>query len=209
VLDLCCALVLRGEAHAVLGNHDAAACGREPAPAMNDQAWQALMWTRARLKPRHQRWLTSLPLLVCHDGMTWVHASALQPEAWTYISSGQLARASLNAAGSNWVFCGHVHESLLFYTCSAGMPAIRPFDGRAVFLQPRRGWLAIVGSAGQPRDGLPGARYALFDSVRFAYTCHRVSYASHETAARIRAAGLPERFARYVEGALLSRDGPP
>ena len=62
-----------------------------------------------------------------------------------------------------------------------------------------RRWLAIVGSAGQPRDGNTAAAYALFDAARRTLTFHRVPYQWAKAAAKIRAAGLPEGLARRLE----------
>jgi len=208
VLEVCRHMVSAGDALAVLGNHDAAACGRDATHAMNDAARAAIEWTRSCLKPRHQQWLASLPLMLQRDRMTWVHASAWRPAAWTYIHNAREARNSLREAGSTWVFSGHVHDPMLYYTCSdLRVVGVRLLERRPTILQPRRDWLAIVGSAGQPRDGMPGARYAVFDRVRMEYTIHRLAYDSAATAAKIRAAGLPERFARHVEGAVLVRPG--
>ncbi|GAB2901679.1 metallophosphoesterase family protein [Uliginosibacterium flavum] len=204
VLEMCRHMVSTGDALAVLGNHDAAACGRDSTQSMNDAARLAIEWTRSCLKPRHQDWLANLPLMLQRDRMTWVHASALNPAAWTYIDNSRQARASLHEAGSTWVFSGHVHDPMLYYTCSdQRVPGVRPLERRSIILQPRRTWLAVVGSAGQPRDGMPGARYAVFDRARYAYTSYRLAYDYTTTAAKIRAAGLPERLARYVEGAGL------
>ena len=52
------------------------------------------------------------------------------------------------------------------------------------------------------RDGRTGAWYATFDRQRARLTYHRVSYDGASAAAKIRAAGLPERFAMQVEGFL-------
>jgi diadenosine tetraphosphatase ApaH/serine/threonine PP2A family protein phosphatase len=66
-------------------------------------------------------------------------------------------------------------------------------------IPPRRRWLAIVGSAGQPRDGISAACYALLDAGAARLTYHRVPYDWRAAAAKIRAAGLPERLARRLE----------
>jgi diadenosine tetraphosphatase ApaH/serine/threonine PP2A family protein phosphatase len=62
-----------------------------------------------------------------------------------------------------------------------------------------RQWLAVVGSAGQPRDGNPAACYAMADLERGRLTFHRVAYDVRAAAAKVRAAGLPERLARRLE----------
>jgi diadenosine tetraphosphatase ApaH/serine/threonine PP2A family protein phosphatase len=62
-----------------------------------------------------------------------------------------------------------------------------------------RQWLAIVGSAGQPRDLNNKACYALADLARARLTFFRVPYDHSSAAQKIRSAGLPERVARRLE----------
>ena len=62
-----------------------------------------------------------------------------------------------------------------------------------------RRWLAIPGSAGQPRDGNPAACYALFDDSTGVMTWFRVAYDFVTAARKIREAGLPESFAARLE----------
>jgi len=64
---------------------------------------------------------------------------------------------------------------------------------------PRRRWLGIAGSVGQPRDGRTAASYAVFDDVRRTLTYHRVAYDWPTAAAKVRAAGLPARLAERLE----------
>jgi diadenosine tetraphosphatase ApaH/serine/threonine PP2A family protein phosphatase len=97
------------------------------------------------------------------------------------------------------VFCGHVHEPVL-YTPGAVRPVpFRPVPGVAIPVPPRRRWLAVVGSAGQPRDGNTAASYAMLDTERTTLTFHRVPYDWRAAAGKIRAAGLPESLARRLE----------
>lgn len=199
VVERCQALTEQG-AVAVLGNHDAAVSGRDPA-SMNDEAQIAVEWTRAQLRPQHLEWLAALPHIVRDNDMTWVHASAAAPERWTYVSDGRLALASVAAAHTHWIFSGHVHDPTLYYAGRDGrMLAFRPTESIPVPVPRHRHWLAIVGSCGQPRDKRIGARYATFDDQRCLLTYFRVPYDHAATAAKIRAAGLPERLARHVEG---------
>ena len=201
VLDRCMALLASGEAVAVLGNHDAVACQRMPCP-MNEEAQVAIEWTQARLKPRHVDFLRRLPLTYSEGPLFCVHASAWQPEQWHYIVSGRDAEQSLGcAADAGWVFCGHVHVPALFYTGrDGGMFAFRPADDTPVLVATERRWLTVVGSCGQPRDGLAGARYLLFDRETQRQRFMRVPYDWCQAAAKIKAAGLPARLAMYLAG---------
>jgi len=185
----------------VQGNHDSAAAGRPE--VMNDEAAFAIAWTARQLSNAQRDYLAALPLLVQDAEVTWVHASALEPEAFIYVSSAAEARASLDAAGTHYVFCGHVHDPALYYAGGDGrFTAFAPTPGVAIPVGAHRRWLSIVGSCGQPRDGRTGAWYALFDRGRAKLTYHRVAYDVQAAAAKIRAAGLPERFALQIEGRL-------
>jgi diadenosine tetraphosphatase ApaH/serine/threonine PP2A family protein phosphatase len=74
-----------------------------------------------------------------------------------------------------------------------------PMPGVPIPVPRHRRWLAIVGSCGQPRDGTPAACYATFDPERALLTYHRVPYDYEAAARKVRAAGLPEEFARRLE----------
>jgi diadenosine tetraphosphatase ApaH/serine/threonine PP2A family protein phosphatase len=183
----------------VLGNHDAAAIGR-PVHGMNLQALTAIAWTRKRLGKRQVDFLQALPLSVREDGRLFVHASAAAPERWIYVTGRRQAAQCLEATDASMIFCGHVHEQKLYYTVAVGFPMpFRPIPGTPIPTARHRQWLAIVGSAGQPRDRNPAACYALADLARSRITFFRVPYDHGSAAQKIRAAGLPERLARRLE----------
>jgi diadenosine tetraphosphatase ApaH/serine/threonine PP2A family protein phosphatase len=183
----------------VLGNHDAAAIGRG-IDSMNSNARAAITWTQAQLGGRQRAFLESLPLAVRDDDSVFVHASAAAPEQWIYVTGPKEAGDSIRAAKATYVFCGHVHEPMLYYAGADGQPMpFRPMSGIPIPAARHRHWLAIVGSTGQPRDGNNQACYAVFDPARERITFYRVPY-DHETAAqKVRAAGLPERLALRLE----------
>jgi len=183
----------------VLGNHDAAAIGR-PADPMNANAEAAIAWTRAQLGPRQRAFLETLPLTIKDDNMLFVHASAAAPGQWTYVTDPAEAEQSIGAGNANYIFCGHVHEQKLYYMGAGGRPMpFRPVPGTPIPTGRHRQWLAIVGSAGQPRDGYNAACYAFFDRERERLTFFRVPYDHRTAAQKIRAAGLPERLALRLE----------
>ena len=183
----------------VLGNHDAAAIGRLADP-MNANAEAAIAWTRAQLGPRQRAFLETLPLTIKDDNMLFVHASAAAPGQWAYVTDPAEAEQSIGAGNANYIFCGHVHEQKLYYMGAGGRPMpFRPVPGTPIPTGRHRQWLAIVGSAGQPRDGYNAACYAFFDRERERLTFFRVPYDHRTAAQKIRAAGLPERLALRLE----------
>lgn len=175
----------------VLGNHDAAVVKTEA--GMTDTAAEARDWTRAAIDSAAMAWLGSLPLCVREERICFVHASAAAPGRWEYVDDARRALKSVDAAGTTYTFSGHVHEQALYFETGSGkMTKFVPVPGSAVPVPGHRRWLAIVGSAGQPRDGNPAAAYAIFNPPHETLTFQRVPY-DHVTAARkLRAAGLPD-----------------
>jgi diadenosine tetraphosphatase ApaH/serine/threonine PP2A family protein phosphatase len=199
VVDLVRAHVDRG-ALAVRGNHDdAAVAGRSD--SMHQTAERAIAWTSANLSGAQRALLAALPLTVREERLLLSHASAERPQEWIYVSDPSRAAAGLAAAApAIWVFCGHVHEPVLYTQGATARPVpFRPVPGVAIPVPPHRRWLGVVGSAGQPRDGNTAACYAMLDTDRPALTFHRVPYDWRTAAAKVRAAGLPESLARRLE----------
>ena len=138
-----------------------------------------------------------------HEGeILFVHASANDPGAWTYVTSDNRAAPSFRATKARLILCGHVHVPLLA-SCDIGgvvrAQAFRP--GLPIPLILSRRWLAVVGSVGQPRDGVAQAAWALVDTDRQELTFRRTPYDTAAAAARVRAMGLREALAiRLLKG---------
>jgi len=183
----------------VKGNHDQAVEREPKVRDLDDAAYAAIVWTRRALSDDQRGYLAALPLLVRDGDACFVHGSADRPERWEYVEDGEAAGRSLRAAGTSYVFSGHVHTQMLYFDTPAGRTAsFRPTPGSPVPVPPRRGWLAIAGSVGQPRDGNTAAAYALFDPTAGSLTFFRLPYDHAVTADRIRAVGLPSFLAERI-----------
>jgi len=170
VVDIVMRMVNQG-AWALKGNHDAAAVNPDPTNRRADHVGG--VWSHSQL----------------------VHASAVDPARWSYITRPSEAAESMTAAQAQQathVFCGHVHEQRLFYTGATGRTmAFEPTAGVALPVPAHRQWLATIGSVGQPRDGRPEAGYAILDVTTLQLTFVRVPYDHRAAAAAILKAGLP------------------
>jgi len=183
----------------VKGNHDEAIEVEPRTRDLNDVAYDAIVWTRTVLSSAQKDFLSSLPLLIRDEAVCLVHASASRPERWPYVEDAEAARRSMDAAGTSYVFCGHVHDQMLYFTTATGSTAsFRPTAGSPTPVPRHRRWLAIVGSVGQPRDGNPAAAYALFDDAGETMTFFRIPYDHLATAQRIREVGLPDMLAERI-----------
>lgn len=178
----------------VRGNHDNAAAGG--AEAMSSLARKALDWTRDRLGDAQVDFLAGLPMTAEAEGVLFVHASANRPEEWSYVTSDTRAAPSFRATTARLILCGHVHVPLLASCDRGGMVREQAFrSGLPIPLLPSRRWLAVVGSVGQPRDGVAQAGWALVDTGRQELTFRRTPYDVAGAARKVRAAGLPEELA--------------
>ena len=199
VVQRVASMVRDHHAIAVLGNHDQAAINGLT-QTMNDDAAAAINWTRKQLGPEQLAFLSALPLTQRQDNICFVHASAAAPERWSYIHDGTRAAMSIEASKANYVFCGHVHDPVLYYLGRDGHPqAFVPVAGIPIPVTRHRKWLAIVGSCGQPRDGNPAASYVLMDTSIEMLTFYRVPYDHAGAARKVRRACLPEALATRLE----------
>jgi diadenosine tetraphosphatase ApaH/serine/threonine PP2A family protein phosphatase len=189
VIDTVKAEVERG-AVAVLGNHDAAVL--TDTAGMNDQAAEAIEWTRTQLNATQRAFLSGLPLTATEDDRLYVHANAFAPGQWDYITDLYSASRSIIATRAHVTFCGHIHVPALYHMSMTGkFASFDPVDRVEIPLSSHRRWLAVIGSVGQPRDDNPAACYAMLDVDRNVLTYIRVPYDVETAAAKIRDAGLP------------------
>jgi diadenosine tetraphosphatase ApaH/serine/threonine PP2A family protein phosphatase len=197
VVDLVREHVADGDV-AVMGNHDIAVV-RGAQDSMVAQAAQVVEWTRAQLDATQLDFLANLPMSIVEGESLFVHANAHAPAEWAYVVDRNDAARSIAATECRFTFCGHMHTPLLFHRSGAGkVVEFHPVPGAQIPLSRERRWLAIPGSAGQPRDGNPAACYAMFDTDSATLTFHRVPYDHDAAGARICAVGLPQALAQRL-----------
>lgn len=182
---------------AVLGNHDLAVL--KPSRDMNSAAAEAIAWTRTQLSTESASFLASLPFELRSADMLFVHAEASDPAAWHYVTDAETARASLTDCSATVTFCGHVHVPAVYCLSSLGkMISHGPVEDVEIPFPPQRKWLAVIGSAGQPRDGNPAASFAVYDTEQRTLTYHRAPYDVESVSQRVRALGLPDSLAERL-----------
>lgn len=184
---------------AIKGNHDAATV-MGPQPSMIEDARAVVAWTHDQLSPEQLDFLSTLPLTAVDGTRLYVHANAFAPAEWAYIHARADAVRSMHATACRITFCGHVHEPRLYHLATTGkVGEFAPVPDVPIPLSPQRQWLVIPGSAGQPRDNNPAACYAMFDTDSAELTFYRVPYDHDTAAAKVRAAGLPQRLAQRLQ----------
>lgn len=178
----------------LMGNHDYAVGNADR--DMNAVAAAAIAWTRRKLSDGAARYLAGLPLRHEEYDLLFVHADASAPAQWNYVTTAAAALRSIGATPAFATFCGHTHMPQLHGLSAAGkLVSHTPVAGVPIPLGAPRRWLAVIGSAGQPRDGNPAASFATYDTGRRELTYHRVPYDVETVAARVRSEGLPDVLA--------------
>ncbi len=195
--NACCEILRERNAVCLLGNHDAAALGQIDISWFNEVASAAIRWTRERLTPQNRAWLQSLSPI--HDDaendFQAVHASLRQPLE-EYVLNREIAQASIHLMTRNVCFYGHTHVADVYRVLDvAGQRYQMEFAalkyGGALPLEPDWRYLLNPGSCGQPRDGNPQARYAIFDSDERAVEVFAIDYDWPAARDAILEAGLP------------------
>lgn len=181
-------------AFCIKGNHDSAIANTSE--HLNITALRAINWTRPLLGAEDQAFLAALPMRHAAGDVLFVHASANDPDDWIYVSDAGSAMPSFRVSDARVIVVGHRHVPAL-YSCDMGgrVKAQRVAAGLALPLIRSRRWLAVVGSVGQPRDGVAQANYAILDLAQNELTFRRVAYDVQRTVTKLRAAGLPESLA--------------
>ncbi|MEM7144153.1 MAG: LamG-like jellyroll fold domain-containing protein [Verrucomicrobiota bacterium] len=153
----------------VLGNHDAAVCGRMDASIFNEQAREVIEWTRERIDEEGLQFLSEVPFAIESEDVFFVHAEVPEPGRFGYVTDTEMARESFEATEARLIFLGHTHEPMVYVEEAGEVHCHGPAD-----FHTRAGqrYLVNVGSVGEPRD--PDdlrASYVLYDSesglVRF------------------------------------------
>ncbi|MFH1502973.1 MAG: metallophosphoesterase family protein [Candidatus Eisenbacteria bacterium] len=179
----------------VRGNHDNAASSEEFGGSFNDDAGEAIAWTRGQLSTAEASYLGGLPLSASYEGARLVHASPLNPGSWTYITRMRDATAAFRAFEEPLCLVGHTHEPVFYVT--DGKRRRRREIPRLRMKHDRR-YLINVGSVGQPRDGDPRASYAVVDTDEQTVEIVRVPYDTELAGRRIAGAGLPASLAERL-----------
>ncbi len=194
----CCELLREYCSVVLMGNHDAATSGVMDADYYYESARRVLYWSRAELTEENFRWLYSLPYTHQRPelDMAFYHAAPILPSGFYYVVRNEeaeaLTRMKAGLFGHN--FIGHSHLTTIY---EYNGRKVRDVSGNYHY-EPGRKYLTNVGSVGQPRDRNPDACFVIFDSDSKELRHVRVPYDVQTAAARIRAVGHDEKFARRL-----------
>lgn len=168
----CCEMLRSVDAMVLLGNHDAAALGWLNTDYWNDVARSAMAWTRDRLSKENWVWLNKLEpqrVITSDDFHFYItHGNLQEPFYEEYILNEVDTWTSFEAMTHSVCFFGHTHTAGYFrsnapFSFENAVDTVRLPYGGLIQLSDAYKYLVNPGSCGQPRDGNPQARYAVFN----------------------------------------------
>jgi predicted phosphodiesterase len=183
----------------VMGNHDAIVAGLMDSDYFNDAARYAILWTLETLREDLKKRIALLPLRLDLGNSYLVHDTPLNPLSMEYITDTYSAAQTLELVDKPYTVYGHTHQPVVFAYNGNQIREFRNFQNFPL----KEGWKFLInpGSVGQPRDGIPLASFAIWDTDTNRLTLKRVDFDKKKVLEEIRKVGLPEIFAlRLFEG---------
>jgi predicted phosphodiesterase len=181
---------------AIRGNHDKVCSGIEDGEMFNRVALQAALWTRRKLTPSNLRWLQSLPEgpVVVDGAFAVAHGTPIDEDAYIF---GEIEALNVfRQTAFPLCFFGHSHFPVVFGLSPEAIQTVLTTPPSFRFrLQPGVRYLVNPGSIGQPRDGIPLASFAIFDSDTRTVSVYRLPYRIERAQQKILDAGLPRPLA--------------
>lgn len=146
----------------VLGNHEAAICGKMDPSLFTENAQKVLAWTRRQLNRKALRFLEGLPLSVANGFFMCTHGEFGDPASYNYIIDPDDAVPSWQATPSPLLFVGHTHQPAIHVLGESGMP--RVVEPQDFVLEENKRFIVNVGSVGHPRGTDVRACYCRLDT---------------------------------------------
>ena len=186
----------------IKGNHEGAVVGELDLNYFNEDARQAVQWTRKQLKDPEYHYLKQLARKMAiseSENILGVHGSPRQP-LWEYILDEQTAEEIFHGFDFKIYFVGHSHIAgyFTFHRKNQVVHYFSATGGAEIAIRPNHSYIINCGSVGQPRDRNPQASLAIFDTDRITVHIIRIEYPVNKAQDKIIRAQLP----RFLAGRL-------
>ncbi len=185
--------------HFLLGNHDAAICGKIDPKYFSEPARGIIQWSALQLGEPAKKFLSRLPLCLAGENFRCAHANFDQPAGFHYIFEPQDAVAGWRKVSEPLLFVGHTHQPGIFVIGRSQTPRLIPPED--FMLEEGKRFLVNVGSVGQPRDGDYRATYCIFDEDTGSVFWRKVPFDLDAHRAEMEKAGLPLEAAPFLNAA--------
>jgi len=180
----------------VCGNHDWATAGKFDVENLNQDARDAVVWTRDVLDDTDKDYLGSLALLYQNSEFTIVHSSLDCLQDFPYVLNTAQAEKTIHIQSTPLCFAGHSHVAGVFFEDKNGY--IHRTIASELSIEKGRRYLINVGSIGQPRDGDWRSSYCIYDTEKKNIRVKRVEYDVKKARDKILKTDLPVHLAERI-----------
>lgn len=158
----------------LMGNHDSACIGKEPAiSVMFNPNYDLAVEARDLLSKAERQWLGKRGYLHEEDGFACTHGDFTRPREWRYVFGCEDAVRNFFSRPENLMFCGHTHRAAVWEQTAKGLftpkcegllrrPVVKP-ESVSFALKASSRYIVNVGSTGNPRNDLC-ITYCIYDS---------------------------------------------
>jgi predicted phosphodiesterase len=145
----------------LMGNHDAAVCGKMDPQVFTSRAQQAVRRHREQVSEKGLNWLSQLPLVLNAPRFRCAHGDFSAPAAYNYILDAEEALPSWQSASEQLLFVGHTHCPGIHVIGKSGTPHALPSGDFT--LEKGKRYIVNPGSVGYPRLREGRSTYCIFD----------------------------------------------
>lgn len=192
-LQKCNFLVLKG-------NHDHGLATGNFKKGFSSTAAAVLAWSQHQIDETHRQWLEDLPPLEHNEHWLAVHGSPLDPtffNAYVYEMTYQNNLDVLQRKHISLCIHGHTHLPGIYARSGSRDDFILE---KEVNIADYQHSLVCPGSVGQPRNGFPGAQFAIYDQKDKTVTFHNLAYDATPMIQLMRQHQFPESLVRLLNG---------
>lgn len=191
-------LLLAKGIYSTLGNHEMPVKQKSFINWFNPVAQKSVHYTLSRLSDASVAAIKTFEPFVIFKGARFVHGVPKKSlTLYIFQLSEDILLKKFREMDESVCFIGHTHDLDLIaydgveFERSALPEGVTPLDKE-------KKYIINIGSVGQPRDGDNRAKYVIWDSDANTVELKCLAYDYQKTGEKIRAAGLPEQYARRL-----------
>lgn len=174
----------------LMGNHDAAVCGKLDPDTFSPRAKAAVCRHREQLSETGMAWIATLPFEFAVPGFRCAHGDFSDPGAFRYIIGADDALPSWKATHEQLLFVGHSHLPGIYVIGTSGKPHfVEPCDFE---LEEGKRYIINPGSVGYPRVGDCRSSYCVYDDRTKSILFRQLPFDSEGYRKALQEAGLGE-----------------
>jgi len=174
----------------LLGNHDAAVCGKLNPIIFSESAKKAVIKHRTMVSKRALKWLESMPLTLKAPDFRCAHGDFSNPGAFKYIISKDDALPSFSATEEQLLFVGHSHLAAIYVIGKSGASHYLP--PRDFIMESGKRYIINPGTVGYPRCGKFESTYCIYDSIEKSIVFRHLPFDYQAYNRSLKAAGFDE-----------------